>query len=279
MPQQVSQCTPEHNTSHSVHFVPLWHPRKVTRSLPPRAPLGCVLCHSLVSIPLTAHPSAPLNHRHLLTQQQPHTLTNNNITPSPPHQQSQTQQSQQVRLRREKVALSPVYYTALQSDAIQAGPAAGFSLASSSLPPAPPLSDNNTNSSSSSSSSSAASASLGSSNNALNRRISNTSVNSRGGAHTPLATAQGGGALTDAVASVAASASPSIMQRQQGGGVGGGSGSGVASVGPRWGYLRLTSFSQNAAEETKLAIESLEVRRNRGGGKRVWLVGRRFCCV
>jgi hypothetical protein len=33
----------------------------------------------------------------------------------------------------------------------------------------------------------------------------------------------------------------------------------VAGEAPKWGYLRLTSFSQNAAEETKHAIQSLEV--------------------
>lgn len=33
----------------------------------------------------------------------------------------------------------------------------------------------------------------------------------------------------------------------------------VAGEAPKWGYLRLTSFSKNAAEETKHAIQSLGV--------------------
>jgi hypothetical protein len=39
----------------------------------------------------------------------------------------------------------------------------------------------------------------------------------------------------------------------------------VSGEAPKWGYLRLTSFSQNAAEETKHAIQSLEV-----GGRGEW---------
>jgi hypothetical protein len=132
----------------------------------------------------------------------------------------------QVRLRREKVALSPVYYTALQSETVKAGPFSGFSLAS-----APGLKDDDSEGRfaagsvyGSSSSSSGAAAAPGD--------VSSSTVRGR----TPL-NAQ------------PAAAAPAAVAGQQG----------AQAAAPRWGYLRLTSFSQNAAEETKHAIQSLEV--------------------
>lgn len=118
----------------------------------------------------------------------------------------------QVRLRREKVALSPVYFTALQTQAVQAGPFGGFSLAS-----APPVKDDEP------------AMSLG---GVFRRRIADDSYSSTARGRTPLAAQP---AANDAVAQVQTGDSP------------------------RWGYLRLTSFSQNAAEEMKRAIQNLEV--------------------
>jgi hypothetical protein len=122
-----------------------------------------------------------------------------------------------VRLRREKVALSPVYFTALQTEALSSGPAAGFSLAS-----APPLKDD-------------APPSALAAGSVFGRRGDQSRFNPAA----PLFAQP-----------AAAAAMPSSEQQQQG---------------QRWGYLRLTSFSQNAAEETKSAIEQLEV--SPGGGE------------
>jgi hypothetical protein len=118
----------------------------------------------------------------------------------------------QVRLRREKVALSPVYFTALETQSVKSGPFGGFSLAS-----APAVKDDEP------------AMSLGS---VFGRRIADNGYSSTARGRTPLAAQP---AANDAV--------------------------GQMQIGdsPRWGYLRLTSFSQNAAEETKRAIQSLEV--------------------
>jgi len=127
----------------------------------------------------------------------------------------------QVRLRREKVALSPVYYTALQSDAIQSGPLSGFSLAA-----APALTDSD-------------SEPVVTSSSLFGRRAATDGYSS---------TAHGRLPLPAQPAAVGGSSHAAARQE--------------AGQGSRWGYLRLTSFSQNAAEETKHAIQSLEV----GGG-------------
>lgn len=133
----------------------------------------------------------------------------------------------QVRLRREKVALSPVYYTALQTEAVKAGPFSGFSLAS-----APALKDDEARF--------AAGSVFGSSSGAAaapeDSGYSGYSSTARG--RTPL----------NAQPAAPAPAAAAAVAGQQG-----------QQTGPRWGYLRLTSFSQNAAEETKHAIQSLEV--------------------
>lgn len=120
-----------------------------------------------------------------------------------------------MRLRREKVALSPVYFTALQTEAVSSGPAAGFSLAS-----APPLKDDTPPSAFAAGS-------------VFGRRGDQSRYNPAA----PLFAQP-----------AAAATMPSSGQQQQGQG-----------QGQRWGYLRLTSFSQNAAEETRSAIEQLEV--------------------
>lgn len=119
----------------------------------------------------------------------------------------------QVRLRREKVALSPVYYTALQSESVQAGPFGGFTLAS-----APALKDDEP-------------------------VVAMGSIFGRRVADGYSSTAHGRKQLN---AQPAAAGTASEVQDGDS---------------ARWGYLRLTSFSQNAAEETQRAIQSLEVRR------------------
>lgn len=136
----------------------------------------------------------------------------------------------QVRLRREKVALSPVYYTALQTEAVKAGPFSGFSLAS-----APALKDDE------------ARFAAGS--------VFGSSSGSGAGAAAPEDSGYGGYSSTargrTPLNAQPAAAAPTAAA--------GGAGQQGQQTGPRWGYLRLTSFSQNAAEETKHAIQSLEV--------------------
>lgn len=128
-----------------------------------------------------------------------------------------------MRLRREKVALSPVYYTALQSNAVEAGgPMSGISLAASKTP-GRGLKDDEPVVSISSIFGSAAE---GYSSTAPGHVLLNPQPDVAG------AGAGGGAAAADAADDAA---------------------------GARLGYLRLTSFSQNAAEETKHAIQSLEV--------------------
>lgn len=152
--------------------------------------------------------------------------------PAPP-----ASQPPQVRLRREKVALSPVYYTALQSEDVQAGgPRSRFSLAS-----APALKDQEEPLTAAGS---------------LYGTTSGDAYSSTARGHNPLP-------------ALPAAAGP--LGR---GGAGAGAAVQQGEVGaPRWGYLRLTSFSQNAAEETKHAIQSLEVRMDVGA----WGGGRWGC--
>jgi hypothetical protein len=143
-----------------------------------------------------------------------------------------------VRLRREKVALSPVYYTALQVDA--AAPAPGLFVAA-----APPLAAGDADAGAPGSGSPSWSAALGgllegSSSTAPGRTQLNTAVPSLL-------------ARPAAAASMPAAAAPASKQQQQ-----------QQQQGDRWGYLRLTAFSQNAADEMKKAIVSLEVTRALG---------------
>jgi hypothetical protein len=129
-----------------------------------------------------------------------------------------------VRLRRERVALSPVYYTALQADA--AARPAGFSVAA-----APGLADAD-----------ADDATLATALDSLVQSYGSTAPG-----RMPLnaaATRMLPGAAMAAEAAPAAASAPAATP---------------ASPADRWGYLRLTSFSANATEETKRAIISLEV--------------------